>query len=120
MKENAFRMCMLFDFYGPVLTERQQEVFDLYYNEDLSLTEISEHANITRQGVRDAVVKASNILNEMEEKLGLVEKFIKTTRDFDRIAQDVDALLELNRKRYRSTEFDLKLTEILALARQNT
>ncbi|MDD6262381.1 MAG: sigma factor-like helix-turn-helix DNA-binding protein [Clostridiales bacterium] len=113
-------MCMLFDFYGPVLTERQQEVFDLYYNEDLSLTEISEHANITRQGVRDAVVKASNILNDMEEKLGLVEKFLQATRDFDRIAEDVDALLELNRKRYRSTEFDLRLTEILALARQNT
>ena len=114
------KLPILLDVYGALLTERQYELLDLYYNEDLSLTEISEHANITRQGVRDAVVKATNILSDMEEKLGLVEKCLQATRDFDRIAEDVDALLELNRKRYRSTEFDLKLTEILALARQNT
>ena len=92
MKENAFRMCMLFDFYGPVLTERQQEVFDLYYNEDLSLTEISEHANITRQGVRDAIVKASNILNDMEEKLGLVEKLQASRQAIEEIDARIDEL----------------------------
>ncbi len=65
---------MLFDFYRNILTEKQIEVIDLYYNEDLSLAEISEHLNITRQGVRDNIKRAENILINMEDKLHLVEK----------------------------------------------
>ena len=58
MKDKAFHMTMLFDFYGDLLTDRQKEFFDLYYNEDLSLAEIAENAGITRQGVRDVLVRA--------------------------------------------------------------
>ena len=50
MKSQAYRMAMLFDFYGDVLTPRQKEFYDLYYNEDLSLAEIAENNGITRQG----------------------------------------------------------------------
>lgn len=80
MKDEAFEMCMLFDFYGSILTERQQEVFDLYYNEDLSLAEISEHTDITRQGIRDAIVRSKNILKDMESKLGLVARLRRHPR----------------------------------------
>ena len=62
MKDKAFHMTMLFDFYGMLLTDRQKEFFDLYYNEDLSLAEIAENAGITRQGVRDVLVRAEAIL----------------------------------------------------------
>ena len=48
MKNKTFEMCMLFDFYGDILTDKQKELFDLYYNDDLSLAEISEHMGITR------------------------------------------------------------------------
>lgn len=65
---------MLFDFYRNILTEKQIEVIDLYYNEDLSLAEISEHLNITRQGVRDNIKRAEAILTDIEEKLCLVQK----------------------------------------------
>ena len=58
MKEKSYEMTILFDFYGDILTEKQQELFDLYYNEDLSLGEIAEHLGITRQGVRDGIVRA--------------------------------------------------------------
>ena len=75
MKSDTFHMSMLFDFYGDLLTEKQKELFDLYYNEDLSLTEISEHAGISRQGVRDAIVRAETVLRDTEDKLGLVKKY---------------------------------------------
>ena len=55
MKNQTYRMTMLFDFYGELLTDRQKEFFDLYYNEDLSLSEIAENEGISRQGVRDQV-----------------------------------------------------------------
>ena len=69
MKATPLEMSLLFDFYGETLTEKQRELFDLYYNEDLSLSEIAEHAGITRQGVRDSIKRAEHALHEMEDKL---------------------------------------------------
>ena len=66
MKHDHLELCLLFDFYGEMLTDKQRELFDLYYNEDLSLSEIAEHAGITRQGVRDAVVRAEHTLTALE------------------------------------------------------
>ena len=81
MKNQTFRMTMLFDFYGELLTDRQKEFYDLYYNEDLSLSEIAENYGISRQGVRDAIKRAEGQLYEMESRLGFVKKWngIKTT-----------------------------------------
>ena len=75
MKSQAYRMAMLYDFYGDVLTDRQKEFYDLYYNEDLSLAEIAQDRDITRQGVRDAIKRAEQQLLEMEERLGLARRF---------------------------------------------
>ena len=54
MKNQTYRMTMLLDFYGEILTQRQREFFDLYYNEDLSLAEIAENYDISRQGLHHA------------------------------------------------------------------
>ena len=80
MKGKPLEMSLLFDFYGETLTEKQRELFDLYYNEDLSLAEIAEHAGITRQGVRDSIKRAEHALGEMESKLGLVARYGDTER----------------------------------------
>lgn len=69
------KIALLFDFYRNMLTERQAESVDLYYNEDLSLSEIGAHMGITRQGVRDNIKRAENILYETEERLGLAARF---------------------------------------------
>lgn len=65
----------LLDFYGELLTERQRELADYYYNDDLSLSEIAELTGLTRQGVRAAIEKSRLTLTEYEEKLGLAARF---------------------------------------------
>lgn len=104
MKNKPFEMAMLFDFYGDILTEKQKDAFDLYYNEDLSLSEISEHLGITRQGVRDSVMKAENILRDTEEKLGLMTRYGRITDDMQKINYIVKKMTELNREKYRNVE----------------
>ncbi len=74
------KLPILLDVYGALLTERQYELLDLYYNEDLSLSEIAENTSLSRQGVRDAVKKAENELLTFEDKLGFAEKKEKTEK----------------------------------------
>jgi len=74
MYEKDFRISYLFDYYGNALTDKRKDAIDLYYNEDLSLAEIAEHINITRQGVRDAIKHGEATLLELEEKLGFAGK----------------------------------------------
>ena len=81
MKNQTYRMTMLFDFYGEVLTPRQKEFFDLYYNEDLSLAEIAENYGISRQGVRDVIVRAEAIMTDLEDKTGLMKRFMHEKRE---------------------------------------
>ncbi len=66
------RFPLLLDAYGVLLTERKRELLDYYYNEDCSLSEISELTGLTRQGVRDGIRKAEEELRTYEEKLGFV------------------------------------------------
>ena len=75
MSEKNMRYCLLLDFYGDVLSENQREMMDLYYNEDFSLSEIADEIGITRQGVRDAVRRAEESLDSLEDKLGMIERF---------------------------------------------
>ena len=64
----------LFDFYGPLLTERQQKLLALYCNEDFSLSEIAAREGISRQGVYDAVHRAARQLEDYETQLGLLKR----------------------------------------------
>ena len=74
MFEKNLRLSVLFDAYGSLLTSDQQNMFDLYYNEDLSLAEIAEHTRLSRQGGRYAIKHAEEALINYEEKLGLAKK----------------------------------------------
>lgn len=89
MADKTLTMTMLFDFFGELLTEKQREYFDLYYNEDLSLSEIAESAGISRQGVRDNIVRAEAILRTTEEKTGIVRRFEEMRASISAIEQDV-------------------------------
>ena len=90
MAMKNLKISLLLDFYGAILTEKQRESLELYYNEDLSLAEIAEIANISRQGVRDNIKRGENILLEMEEKLGFFAKY----SDLDEIMEQLNNLAE--------------------------
>ena len=84
----------LLDFYSEMLTQKQREVIEYYYNDDLSLSEIAMNEGITRQGVRDSIKRAETQLLEMEERLGLCKRFREMQEGLDVIieaAQDLGA-----------------------------
>ena len=68
-------IALLFDFYGDMLTDKQRDVVELYYDNDLSLSEIAENEGITRQGVRDSIKRAEAQLLDMEDRLHLARRF---------------------------------------------
>ncbi len=68
----------LFDFYKDMLTDKQAAAVDLYYNEDLSLAEISEQMGITRQGVRDNIKRAEQVMLNLESKIGAARRYRQT------------------------------------------
>jgi hypothetical protein len=75
------------DIYGSILTDKQRDAIELYYNEDLSLAEIAQHAGITRQGVRDNIQRGRQTLLEMEAKLGIAERITAYSRALERIGE---------------------------------
>lgn len=104
MNKNV-EISMLCQIYGKLLTEKQLNILDNYYNLDLSLSEIAENENITRQAVRDIMKKGENKLFEFEEKLGIMKK---TQRQEEKIA---DILSELTKIQTKFT--DEQIAEIL-------
>ena len=89
-------IALLFDFYGEALTAKQQNMVELYYNNDLSLAEIAENEGITRQGVRDAVKRAEAQLLEMEDQLHLVQRFKDMRAGLEQIARDARDIAAVN------------------------
>ena len=75
----------LMDFYGNLLSDKQRDIMELYYGEDLSLAEIASEVGITRHGVRDNIVRAEKELIGFENALGLFKKFSRITSNFSEI-----------------------------------
>ena len=73
--DDILQLTLLYDFYGELLTEKQKQVYELHYQNDLSLTEIGEELSISRQAVRDQLKRTEKILLDYEEKLQLVSRF---------------------------------------------
>ncbi len=104
--EKIGRQVFLYDFYGDLLTEHQKSVYEDVVLNDLSLGEIAEQRGISRQGVHDLVKRCDRILAGYEEKLHLVERFL-ATRD------DAEKIFELSRER---GDADAAMVEIHEIA----
>ena len=112
MKNQTYRMTMLFDFYGEILTDRQKEFFDLYYNEDLSLAEIAENYGISRQGVRDVIVRAEAAMTELEDKTGLIRRFMQMQKK----VQGAKEIRTINYRQYENPELERLTAQICEYA----
>ena len=85
--EKFVEQTLLYDFYGELLTERQQQVYESVVLEDFSLSEVAEELGISRQGVHDMIRRCNHTLEEYEKKLHLVEKFLCIKKQVQRISQ---------------------------------
>ena len=117
MKNKSVEMVILFDLYGAMLTDKQREFFDLYYNEDLSLSEIAENEGITRQGVRDAIHRAEITLTDLENKLSLNRKFGNIDQGLDLIREASLEIREINSKNFLSAAIDDRIRDIIETIR---
>ena len=92
MKQEAFTMSLLLDYYGGLLTEKQRNAFDLYYNQDLSLAEIAEQEGISRQGVHDTISRTETTLLQMEEAIGCIARAQSIRSAIETICENAEAL----------------------------
>lgn len=111
MYDKIVQIALLFDFYGQLLTKKQIEIVDMYYNNDLSLGEISEQQGISRQGVYDTLKRAEKTLYEYEEKLGLVDRFLKQKESMKKIIEMLDELL--SKEHIDKQYIDIKINSII-------
>ena len=87
--ERKVEISMLIEIYGKLLTEKQLEILNDYYNMDLSLSEIAENNQITRQAVRDIIKKGERKLFEFEEKLQIMRKMLKQEKQISNILSEL-------------------------------
>jgi len=113
--ERNVEIGLLFSIYRNMLTERQAESVDLYYNEDLSLSEISEHMRITRQGVRDNIKRAENTMFDVEKKLGLAKRFLTIKEELRRIDDIIREIEQSPNIMYLSDDIKRKINQILMI-----
>lgn len=102
-----FEKTLLYDFYGELLTDNQKMIYGYYHLDDLSLGEISEQMNISRQGVYDTLKRCDHQLKHFEEKLHLVQKFVDNNT---RIQEIYDIALNI---KSQITKEDIELKEAL-------
>lgn len=108
------RISRLYDFYGPLLPEKQRRAIELHYLEDLSFSEIAAEEKISRQAVYDALRHGLSALNEYETKLGLVQKLDKLTTDYHQTLNSILGMVnqvnpnEINEKLISNLKANLK------------
>ena len=108
--DRKVEISILCEIYGKLLTKKQLNILDNYYNLDLSLSEIAENEGITRQAVRDIIKKGENKLFELEEKLTFMKKTLNQERKLQEILEELSKI--------ETTSSDKKIEKILNHVRE--
>lgn len=96
--EKHYDISRLLDFYGDMLSDRQRLAANLYYNDDLSLSEVAEELGISRQGVRASLSKSEEQLHKYEDTLGLAARFDRATERFRQLREYANTAMEQSEK----------------------
>ncbi len=110
--EKNVEISILCQIYGKALTKKQYEFLDDYYNNDLSLSEIAENNDITRQAVRDIIKKGENKLYELEENISLMKKTLAQEKIISKIESQIDEIEILADSSNNNKEITKKLVDI--------
>ena len=113
--EKNMELSLLLDFYGELLSEKVRRATELYYNDDLSLSEVAEDMGITRQGVRDLIKRAEGNLYGYEQKLGLYKRFLEMQKGLGTLKDSLvkaKSLLDNNTDR---SEIDKEISGMIDL-----
>ncbi len=103
MFEKNLLIPCLTDVYGALISDRKRELLDYYYNEDYSLSEISELTGISRQGIRESIKKSEAELMEYERSLRLYERKKTFLSILEEVSSDIDKLtLEMGRQNFEN------------------
>ncbi len=109
----------LLDFYGDVLTDKQRDVMEQYYNDDLSLAEIAENFGITRQGVRDAIKRGEATIRELEDKVGFAARYRAVHDNLSHLEELARDVRFYNNERYdQSPEISRAAEEMLRVIKK--
>ena len=98
--EDRVEISLLMDFYGPLLTEKQKSIMELYYNEDLSLAEIAELNNTSRQAIHDLIKRCYKQFLAYESKLNLLEKSLEKEKKIINILDNINSKYSLSNEDY--------------------
>lgn len=109
--EKLVEVGILFDFYGKLLSEKQYLAIELYYLHDLSLAEIGDEIDVTRQGIFDMLKRAEQKLYRFEDKLRLVDKFHKSHNNIESILSITEDIIDIT-KQTKELYIEEKLLEI--------
>lgn len=105
--EKNIEISILPQIYKDILTEKQFEILDQYYNNDYSLSEIAENYNITRQAVRDNIKNGESKLYDLENKLGIMKKNEKQQKIIEDIITKLDNLEIKDKEKINSIKIEL-------------
>lgn len=92
MADDIYEIGMLLDFYGQLLTDSQYKCMDMHYNQDMSLSEIADELNITRQGAHDFIKRGRSALYDYESKLKLMERFCEIRQNLKTMQEDLQLI----------------------------
>ena len=111
--EASVEMGTLCAFYGGLLTDKQLQAMQLHFDEDLSLGEIAENYGISRQGVRDVIVRAEASMQEIEDKTGLIRRFMQMQPKIAAIEEAAQKIKTLNYRQYENPQLEALAAEIM-------
>lgn len=118
-EEERVKIGLLLDLYGNILTEKQKQTMDLYFQQDYSLSEISEQLSITRQAVRDSLLRAETTLFDTDARLGLLDKFNNMRQSLIVSYENAAYVKDFAQRKFLPSEIIDKLNDIMDSASES-